>query len=100
MRKPVVVVVLLLVGFLLFYLNLPVINYGFTGFAVILFILILAFSFLTAGVITKNKKVSIQFTKLQKAGFGIAVLLLVYIVLLPLLTSAPMFRSQAYRAMI
>lgn len=100
MRKPVVVVVLLLVGFLLFYLNLPVINYGFTGFAVILFLLVLVFSFLTAGYAAKNKKVSVQFTKLQKAGFGIAFVLFVYITLLPLLTSAPMFWSSSYRELI
>jgi hypothetical protein len=100
MRKPLVIVVLLLVGILLFYLNLPVINYGFTGFAVILLLLVIAFSFLTAGIVTVNKKVSIKFSKLQKAGFGFAVLLIIYITLLPLITSAPMFRSGAYREMI
>ena len=100
MRKPLVVVVLLLVGFLLFYLGMPVINYGFTGFAAILFILTVAFCFLTANFITANKKVGITFTKVQKGGFAVAFLLFLYITLMPLITSAPMWRSEAYREMI
>ena len=100
MRKPLVVVALLLLGFLLVYLQLPVFNYGFTGFAVILLFLVIAFCFLTANFITEKKKMSLQFTKLQKAGFWLALVLFIYITLLPLITSAPMFWTDSYREMI
>lgn len=100
MRKPLVVVVLLLIGFLIFYLTLPVLSYGFTGFAVILLLLVVAFSFLTANIVTVHKKVSLQFTKLQKVSLGIAFALLIYIIVLPVITSAPMFFTESYRQMI
>lgn len=100
MRKPLVVVALLLLGFLLIYLQLPVISYGFTGFAVILLFLVIAFSFLTANFITEKKKMSLQFTKFQKAGFWLALVLFIYVTLLPLITSAPMFWTDSYREMI
>lgn len=100
MRKPLVVVGLLLIGFLLFYTALPVINYGFSGFAVLLIFLIVLGSFLTANAETKNNKLSLKFTKGNKIGFGIALLLFLYVTILPLLTSAPIFHNQAYREMI
>ena len=100
MRKPLAVVVLLLIGFLLFYVNLPVISYGFTGFAFILIFLLVAASFTTSEGIVTNKKLTLKFSKLQKVGFGLAALLFAYITVLPLFTSAPIFWNQSYRELI
>lgn len=100
MRKTLAVVVLLLIGFLLFYLNLPVINYGFTGFAFILIFLILAACFSTADAVMTSKTMKLSFSKVQKAGFVVAALLFIYVTLLPLATSAPIFWNQSYRKMI
>jgi len=100
MRKPLAVVVLLLIGFLLFYVKLPVISYGFTGFAFILIFLLVAASFTTSEGTVTNKKLTLKFSKLQKAGFGLAALLFAYITVLPLFTSAPIFWNQSYRELI
>jgi len=100
MRKPLAVVVLLLIGFLLFYVNLPVISYGFTGFAFILIFLLVAISFATSDGTVTNKKLTLKFSKLQKVCFGIAALFFVYITILPLFTSAPIFWNQSYRELI
>jgi len=100
MRKPLAVVVLLLIGFLLFYVNLPVISYGFTGFAFILIFLLVAASFTTSEGTVTNKKLTLKFSKLQKAGFGLAALLFAYITVLPLFTSAPIFWNQSYHELI
>lgn len=100
MRKPLVVGVLLLIGFLLFYTALPVINYGFTGFAILLIFLLVLGSFLTANAETKNNKLSLKFNKGNKIAFIVAFFLLLYVTILPLLTSAPIFHNQAYREMI
>lgn len=93
-------VVLLLIGFLLFYLELPVINYGFTGFAVILILLSVGAGFGLMNVMQANKKVSVKFTKGSKIAFGAALLLFMYITILPLVTSAPVFWNQSYRELI
>lgn len=100
MRKPLAILFLLFIGFLFFYLALPVISYGFTGFAVILLFLIILGNFLTSDITVINKKTTIKFSMLNKVFFGIAVGLILYLTLLPLLTSTPMFRSQAYRDLI
>jgi len=100
MKKTLMVVVLLLIGFLLFYLELPVINYGFTGFAVILILLSVGAGFGLMNVMQANKKVSVKFTSGSKIAFGAALLLFMYITILPLVTSAPVFWNQSYRELI
>ena len=101
MKKITPVLVLLLVAFLLFYLGLPVINYGF--FQLPLFILL----FLIAGMIicTKLKvaPVTSKVTVLKaphKLFLILALAVIAYMTILPLLTTTPMFRSQAYRELI
>ncbi|MCO6147121.1 hypothetical protein [Flavobacterium sp. NRK1] len=100
MKKSLVVVLLLLLGFLFFYLELPVINYGFTGFAVIILLLCIAGGFLTAQGNTNNKKFTFKFSNTSKIFFGIAFILFLYVTLLPLLTSTAMLRTEAYRTLI
>lgn len=48
----------------------------------------------------ENKKFRLKFSKAHKMFFGLALLLFLYVTLLPLVTSAPMFWSQSYREMI
>ncbi|RDI08252.1 hypothetical protein [Flavobacterium sp. AG291] len=100
MKKPLVVVVLLLVGFLLFYLELPVISYGFTGFAIILILMLLVAGFSFAEISQVNKKASFRFTKLSKILLAVVAILIVYVTILPFLTSAPIFWNQSYRELI
>lgn len=101
MKKILTIVFLLLFGFLLFYINLPVINYGFTGFAIILLLLvILAILFslgLTVSHPTKQVKIVSQPHKIL---FVLAGVLLVYCIALPFATSLKMFRSNSYQKLI
>lgn len=100
MRKPLALVLLLIIGFLFFYLALPVISYGFTGFAFILIFLIVLGISMTADAAMDNKKLKIKFSKAHKVFFGLAIVLFAYVTLLPLITTAPMFWSKSYREMI
>ena len=101
MKKIVGLIFLSLIGFFLFYSNLPVISYGFTGFAVILLVIVLlaiVFSLgLTVSQQTKQLKIV---SKPNKVLFVLVALLAVYCIALPLLTSLKMFRSESYQKLI
>ena len=76
MKKIVGIVFLFLFGFLLFYGILPVINYGFTGFAFILLILVLLATVFSLGltVSQQTKQVKIV-SKPNKILFVLAIVL-------------------------
>lgn len=101
MKKITSILLLLFIGFLLFYFGLPVLNYGFIKLP--LFILL----FLIAGIVIYTKlkvtpvtnKVTIV-SKPNKLFFIIALVVITYMTVVPLLTSLPMFRSEAYRELI
>jgi hypothetical protein len=100
MKKLFVVAFVFLIGFLFFYFSLPVINYGFTGFAFLLLILVILASILTLGVQTVSKKPKITFQPWHRFAALAALVLVLYIIILPIITSAPMWRSGDYREMI
>ena len=101
MKKIVTIVFLLFFGFLLFYTNLPVVNYRFTGFAVILLVLVILgilFSLgLTVSQQTKQVKIISRPNKVLYVFLGV---LLVYCIALPVVTSLKMFRSESYQNLI
>jgi hypothetical protein len=101
MKKIVGIVFLFLFGFLLFYGNLPVINYGFTGFAFILLVLVILGIVFSLGltVSQQTKQVKIV-SKPNKILFVLAGVLLVYCIALPFVTSLKMFRSDSYQKLI
>lgn len=94
------IIVLIILAFLLFYIKLPVINFGFIALPILLLIItFFAILFSTQfGTIT-DKKVQIL-KKPRKIFFIIAGLLLFYILIFPIFTSLPMFRSEAYKNLI
>jgi hypothetical protein len=100
MRKSLAVVFVLFIGFLLTYFSLPVFSYGFIGFAVLLLALVIVGSILTLNFQTVNNKPKFTFSAGHKVAVVVALLLMIYIVILPLFTSTPMFRSETYRNMI
>ncbi|MDI5896850.1 hypothetical protein [Flavobacterium yafengii] len=101
MKKIFSIVFLLLFGFLLFYINLPVINYGFTGFAIILLLLVILGVLFSLGltVSQQTKQVKIV-SRPNKVLYVFAGLLLVYCIALPFVTSLKMFRSDSYQKLI
>lgn len=86
---------------ILFYVNLPVLNYGFIGIGVIAAFILLLFIIFLMGVSTdasgKNFKVS---SKPNKFVLLLLALVLVYITILPLLTSATIFHTSKYQKLI
>ena len=101
MKKIFSIAFLFLFGFLLFYNNLPVINYGFTGFAFILLVLVIVGIVFSLGltVSQQTKQVKIV-SKPNKILFVLAGLLLGYCIALPFVTSLKMFRSASYHKLI
>lgn len=93
--------VVLLVSVVLFYLNLPVLNYGFTKFPVLLLVLIVLLLVLSTGinVLPNGKKIVIN-SRPSKIYFYAIGLILFYLIALPLLTSTAMFRTESYKNMI
>lgn len=101
MKKIVGIVFLFLFGFFLFYGILPVINYGFTGFAFILLVLVILAIVFSLGltVSQQTKQVKIV-SKPNKILFVLAIVFLVYCIALPFVTSIKMFRSDSYQKLI
>ena len=101
MKKIFSVIFLLFFGFFLFYNNLPVINYGFTGFAFILLLLLVIGILFSVGltISQQTKQVKIV-SKPNKILFVLAGVLLAYCVALPFVTSLKMFRSDSYQKLI
>lgn len=101
MKKIVQILFLLFVGFLMVYLSLPVIKYGFFGLPIILLVLTFLSILITAGlaVSPKTKQVIVT-SKPSKIFYYTVLLLLVYMIAFPLLTSLPMFRSESYQKLI
>ncbi len=94
-------VFLLVLGFLLFYSNLPVINYGFTGFAFIILILVIIAIVISSGFSVSQQTKQIKLvSKPSSFLFIVAGLLLVYCIVLPFVTSSKIFRTEAYQKRI
>jgi len=101
MKRFIPILVLLLFGFLLFYTTLPVINYGFIGLPVLLiFLIIIAIiAFTKLEVVKPANKLRLISAPPKFLFFGLFAVL-AYVVIVPLLTSLPMFRSESYQKLI
>ncbi|WP_395075139.1 hypothetical protein [Flavobacterium sp.] len=101
MKKIIPFLIIILLGFLLFYFNLPVINYGFTKLGIILIFLLILIIFITIRleVNPKTKQLKIL-SKPNKFLLYLVVLLLIYVIGFPIFTSLPMFRSADYQKLI
>jgi hypothetical protein len=100
MKKSIVLVVIAIIAFLFIYFGMPVINYGFTQFPVMLLVLVLLSALMLAGVQKTGAKTTLLFLPIHKVLLGIAIIIFLYLTLIPLATSTPIFRSQAYRGLI
>lgn len=101
MKKIFSVIFLLFFGFFLFYNSLPVINYGFTGFAFILLLLLVIGILFSVGLTVSQQTNQVKIvSKPNKILFVLVGVLLAYCVALPFVTSLKMFRSDAYQKLI
>ena len=101
MKKIFVIVFLLLIGFLFFYNTLPVINYGFTGFAFILLLLVVIYIIFSAGLTVSQQTKQVKIiSRPSWFLYVLGALLLGYCLVLPLITSLKMFRSESYQQLL
>jgi hypothetical protein len=100
MRKSFVVATILVIAFLFFYFGMPVINYGFVKFPFMLLLLIILAIFLTAGWQISGNKTKLVFSKPHRILFWFALAIVLYLTVVPFITTTPIFRSSAYRELI
>jgi len=100
MKNFITLLFLTIVGITLMYLNLPVLNYGFTEWAFILLVLVIIGIFLSAKlqINGQNKQVKIL-SKPSKILLFTALGLLFYIFILPI-ASSKMIRTKAHQQLI
>jgi hypothetical protein len=101
MKKSISVVFFLFVGFLLFYVGMPTINYGFIGLPFTLLVLTILWIFLSTGLKMSEDQKQVKIAKMpSRFLFVMVTILLGYIIIMPLLTSLPLFRASAYQTLI
>jgi len=100
MKNIITLFLLIFVGLILWYFNLPVLNYGFTGWALILLFLVGLGVFLSTRLQISSDHKQVKFlSKPSKVFLFIALGLLFYIFILPI-GSSKMIRTQAFQQLI
>lgn len=103
MKKIENLLLVIFLAFLIAYFAMPVVSYGFTDFAFVLIVLIALWTLLNHKFISRINPQQINF-QFKSPGLkipGMIILILgIYIVVLPILTSLAVFRSKDYRDLI
>jgi len=100
MKKITIALFILILGFLFIYNGLPVINFGYTKLPVMLIGLLLLTALLLFKVTGQGEKMRFNAVPAHRYLFWGIAALAAYLILGPLLTTLPLFRSQAYRELI
>ena len=101
MKKIVSIIVLTAITLLLFYINLPVINYGFTGFAFIIVLVLIIAIVLSTGITVSQQTNQVKLARMPSKFLYISVaILLVYCIVIPFITSMKMLRTDSYQKLI
>jgi hypothetical protein len=101
MKKALLIAFLVFIGFMLCYLNLPVIQYGFYGIALILLLLLSLYFFIALGLSVDNTGKKIIVKSMPSKGLLIVMgLIFAYITLVSFVTSATIFHTSSYQQMI
>ena len=101
MKKIIIILILLLFIFLLFYFGLPVIQYGFIKLPILLLILLIfTIIIITRLQVSQKTKQVIVASKPNKLLMFLIGIVAFYLIIIPLFTTLPMFRSESYKNMI
>ncbi len=101
MKKLITILLGALLLFGVFYFGMPTISYGFTGLPILLLVLVLFLMLRSTAISYSNNYQKVKIDKRPNKIFVyIIAALLFYIVVLPFITSFPMFRSDAYQKLI
>lgn len=101
MKNIVSVSLFIILTILVFYIGMPTINYGFVGFPIVLLFLSIFWIVISTGlqISPDNKQVKIA-KRPSKFVVYFMLAVLTYLVVTPILTSLPIFRTAAYQTMI
>ncbi len=101
MKKSLLVVFLFLLGFVVFYLNLPVLQYGFYEIAIIVLVVLFIYFLLSLGIdVDKSGKKFIITSKPSKILLITMGLVFAYLTIVSLVTTATIFHTSSYQKMI
>jgi hypothetical protein len=101
MKKITLLIVLFLFGFLLIYNILPVLGFGFYGIAVIVLLLLSVSFFISLGLTTdKSGKKFVIKSQPNKVIKILLLLVLIYLTIVPIVTSATFLHTSAYQKLI
>ncbi|WP_339657847.1 hypothetical protein [Flavobacterium frigidarium] len=101
MKNIVSISLFIILTILVFYIGMPTINYGFVGFPIVLVVLSIFWIVISTGlqISPNNKQVKIA-KRPSKFVVYFMLAVLAYLVVTPILTSLPIFRTAAYQTMI
>jgi hypothetical protein len=101
MKKLILAVFLIVAVFVLFYVYLPVLSYGFTAWATILLIILIICMLANTDMKMNPQTGATKILKAPHKGWWIAIsMLCLYIFVLPLITSSAMLRTSEYQTLI
>ncbi|HLP65772.1 hypothetical protein [Flavobacterium sp.] len=101
MKKSLLIVFVLVVGFLLFYFNLPVLQFGFYEIGLLLLGLLLFYIVVSIGIkLDKSGKKFVLSERPSKILLLFTGLIVVYLTVIPFFTSATIFHTSSYQKMI
>ena len=103
MKKLVSLSILIIIGFIFVYFSFPVIAYGFTGFPVLLLVLLALWILMNNPITNQSSPAQIVY-QVKKRDFRIPLvimaILLLYITIVPMVTSSALIRTKDYRNLI
>ena len=101
MKKVLLVLFLLIIGFLLIYLMLPVLQYGFYAIGMIALVLLFVFFIFSLGISVDNSGKKFKMASMPSKIILIFMgLILAYLTIVPLITTATIFHTSSYQKMI
>lgn len=101
MKKSLLIVFVLVVGFLLFYFNLPVLQFGFYEIGFLLLGLLLFYIVISIGIkLDKSGKKFVLSSRPSKILWIFLGFIVLYLTVIPFFTSATIFHTSSYQKMI
>ena len=100
MKNSFKLLLIALIAFLLFYTQMPVLQYGFISIGIIILILSIAFFLFSSSFKIENGGNKIRLIKSVSWIKYVALASFVYITVLPFFTSTPILHSQKYQQLI
>ncbi len=101
MKKLVLILFLVIIGFLLIYLTLPALQYGFYAIGIITLVLLFVYFLISLGISVDSSGKKFKIGSMPSKIFLIFMgLILTYLTIVPLFTTATIFHTSGYQKMI